>query len=133
MAYFYLANLYGQAYNEAQPVICVLLVLEPDITIVSPSRATISQIWGQMTSDIENAIKNLKDKSTGDYFTIGYDAVLALATRIYLFMEDWDNAITYGEELVGRKPELQDITSETKATSSTYGSTDKAVINFSCG
>ena len=30
----------------------------------------------------------------------------------------------------GRKPELQDITSETKATSSTYGSTDKAVINF---
>ena len=131
MAYFYLANLYGQAYNEAQPSdMCVPLVLEPDITIVSPSRATISQIWGQMTSDIENAIKNLKDKSTGDYFTIGYDAVLALATRIYLFMEDWDNAITYGEELVGRKPELQDITSETKATSSTYGSTDKAVINF---
>ena len=125
MAYFYLANLYGQAYNEAQPSdMCVPLVLEPDITIVSPSRATISQIWGQMTSDIENAIKNLKDKSTGDYFTIGYDAVLALATRIYLFMEDWDNAITYGEELVGRKPELQDITSETKATSSTYGSTD---------
>ena len=55
---------------------------------------------------------------------------LALATRIYLFMEDWDNAIKYGEELVGRKPELQDITNETKATNSSYGGTDNVVINF---
>lgn len=131
MAYFYLANLYAQAYNEAAPDdLCVPLMLEPDITINSSARATIAVIWSQITSDIENALQHLKNKATGDYFTIGYDAALALATRIYLFMEDWDNTIRCGEELLGRKPELSDITNETKTTNSSYGTMDNKVINF---
>ena len=130
MAYFYLANLYGQAYNEASANdLCVPLVLESEIIVNSPERATVSQVWESMVSDIENAIVNLKDKATGDYYTIGYNAALALATRIYLFMEDWDNVIKYGEELLERKPELMDITNETKSTNSRT-SPDRNVINF---
>lgn len=131
MGYFYLANLYAQAYNEADPNdLCVPLVVSGEINIYSYDRATISQVWGQMTSDIENAITNLKDKVTGDFFTIGYDAALTLATRIYLFMEDWDNVIKYGEELLERKPDLMDITGETKATNSTTGYSDSGISNF---
>lgn len=130
MAYFYLANLYAQAYNEANPDdVCVPLIVEDEINIETPVRATISQVWGQMASDVENAVTCLKDKATGDYFTIGYDAALALATRIYLFMEDWGNTIKYGEELLERKADLMDITSETRASASkTYS--DATVSNF---
>lgn len=129
MAYFYLANLYSQAYNEASPDdLSVPLVLDPNITTNSPNRATISEIWGQITTDIEAALSNLEDKSTYDIYTIGYDAALVLATRIYLFMEDWDNAIKYGELLLSRNPDLMDITNETMAADG-YNS-DSDVSNF---
>ncbi|MDY4043803.1 MAG: RagB/SusD family nutrient uptake outer membrane protein [Marinifilaceae bacterium] len=129
MAYFYLANLYAQAYNEASPSDpCVPLVLEAEINEYSYDRATIEQVWGQITSDIQNALTNLKDKTIVEVYTISYDAVLALATRVYLFMEDWDNAIKYGEELLARKPDLLDISNETKAANSTYS--DAAIPNF---
>ena len=131
MGYFYLANLYAQAYNEANPNdLCVPLVVDGEINIFSYDRATISRVWGQMTSDIENAMINLKDKVTGDFFTISYEAALVLATRIYLFMEDWDNVIKYGEELLKNKPDLMDITSETKATNSMTGYSDSGISNF---
>ena len=129
MAYFYLANLYSQAYNEASPDdLSVPLVLDPNITTESPERATIAEIWGQITTDIEAALTNLEDKTTYDIYTIGYDAALALATRIYLFMEDWDNAIKYGELLLTRHTELMDITNETMAADGYYA--DEDVSNF---
>ena len=129
MAYFYLANLYAQAYNEAElDDLCVPLVLDPNVTTESPSRATISEIWGQITSDIDSALVNLVDKSVYDIYTISYDAVLALATRVYLFMENWDNVIKYGEELLARNPALMDITNEVMAADGFYS--DEDVSNF---
>lgn len=129
MAYFYLANLYSQAYNEADPDdLSVPLVLDSDITTESPARATIAEIWEQITSDIEAALTNLENKATYDIYTIGYDAALVLATRIYLFMEDWDNAIKYGELLLARKPDLMDITNETMAADGYYAGDE--VLNF---
>lgn len=131
MAYFYLANLYGQAYNEAKPTdLCVPLVLNGNISPEEASRATIADIWGQMTDDISKSVENLKDKKTGDFYNISYKAALVIAMRIHLFMEDYDNAILYGEQLLALQPALCDISNQTTATKAYSYTLSSDVMNF---
>ncbi len=131
MGYFYLANLYAQAYNEANPGdLCVPLILDENISTNEAPRATIEQVWGQMKSDIKMAIDYLKDKKTGNIYTIGYKAALLLGSRIHLFTGDWETTIHYGESLLELQPQLMDISKETKATKAYYFSGSSAVINF---
>jgi tetratricopeptide (TPR) repeat protein len=131
MAYFYLANLYGPAYNEAKATdLCVPLVLSGNISPEEASRATVGDIWGQMVSDIDNAMENLKDEKTGDFYNISYKAALVIAMRIHLFMEDYDKAILYGEQILALQPALCDITSQTMATKKYSYTLSKDVANF---
>lgn len=131
MAYFYLANLYGPAYNEAQPTDpCVPLVLTGDITTDKPQLATVQQVWQQMLQDAEDAAELLKNQSTTSYYDVNYVAALVLCTRINLFMENWDKTISYGEQALAEHPDLQDITGQTVATLRFDGDRDRDIVNF---
>lgn len=110
-AYFLLANFYACPYNEAgadDP--CVPLVLEPYPTTDKPNPATIETIWNLIDMDIAQALACLKDEPTPGIYEIGYNACLALATRIALFKEDYQAVISYGEVLLGSNNRLYDIT-----------------------
>ena len=101
MAYFYLANLYSQAYNEAQETdLCVPLVLVSEATTARFPRATIKDVWGQITSDIETAITMLEGKNIPPLYEVKYASALILGSRIYLYMENYDRAIELGEKFL---------------------------------
>lgn len=129
MAYFYLANLYAQAYNEARPTdLCVPLKLDATPELGSLPRATVEQVWGQIVSDCKDAVRLLEDKTAAGYYEINYRAALLLAARVALFMENFEDAITYGEDLLELQNSLQDITGETQASTRSNG--DSGIMNF---
>ncbi|MDR1415098.1 MAG: RagB/SusD family nutrient uptake outer membrane protein [Odoribacteraceae bacterium] len=114
-AYLMLANLYAKPYNKAQPDdLCVPLKDDFTPSLEVKSRATIEQVWNVITEDIEAALKLLEDKKINNIHEISYPAALVLATRIYLYKEDWAKAIECGEKFraLGRYP-LHDISAET--------------------
>jgi hypothetical protein len=99
-AYFMLANIYAKPYCIASPEDpCVPLKTNPTPTVETYSRATIEQVWTQITSDIAVALQNLKDKNLErNVYEISYPAALILAQRIALHMEDWQRVVGYGQE-----------------------------------
>lgn len=106
MAYFYLANIYGPPYNEASPDdLCVPMPLSATVKVGSYPRKTVGEVWGQMCTDIETAVNCLESYNAG-WYEINYKASLLLATRIALYMEDYDKAISYGQKLLAIAPAL---------------------------
>jgi hypothetical protein len=99
-AYLMLATIYAKPYNKAKPEdLCVPLKVTSTPTTERYGRATIAQVWGQIVGDIETALQNLKGTNLEvNVYEISYPATLILATRIALYMEDWDKVIAYGEE-----------------------------------
>lgn len=118
-AYFVLANIYAQAYNEASPDDpCVPMILNTTPTLGGYNRATMKEVWDLITNDIEAAVANLKnDKVTRTYYEINYKAALHLATRIYLYKEDYAKVIEYGEQALLLNPTLRNITGNTTSLS----------------
>lgn len=109
MAFFYLANLYGPAYNEAQGSdLCVPMSLTATATPGSYPRKTVDEVWGQIHTDITTAVECLEGYDAGVY-EINYKAALLLASRVALFMENYDEAITYAEKLLEVAPTLFDM------------------------
>ncbi|HEY8387831.1 MAG TPA: RagB/SusD family nutrient uptake outer membrane protein, partial [Parasegetibacter sp.] len=114
-SYFVLANFYAQAYNEASPDdpgVPMILATTPSLN--GYNRGTIKEVWDVITSDIESAISFLKtDTQNRSFYEINYKAALLLATRIYLYMENYDKVIDYGEEFLTLNPALKDMSNTT--------------------
>jgi SusD family. len=109
LAYFYIANFYGPAYNESKPEdLCVPMSLTATATPGSYPRQTIEFVWGHIKDDAETAVECLKGYSPGVY-EINYEAALLLASRVALFMEDYDLAIKHALELLEIAPKLFDM------------------------
>ena len=114
-AYFCLANLYAQAYNEASPdELCVPLVMESTPTTKKFTRATIKDVWSLIKNDIQQSVENLKDSEISSIYEINYRAALLLASRISLFMEDYNSVIQYGEKYLALSSNLYDISGITQ-------------------
>ena len=101
-AYFMLANIYAKPYNRARPEdLCVPLKTTSMPTTETYSRATVEQVWTQITDDIGVALQNLKGKGLErNVYEISYPAALILAQRIALYMEDWQRTVDYGKEYI---------------------------------
>lgn len=114
-AYFCLANLYAQAYNEAQPTdLCVPIIKEPVPSTQKYARSTIKEVWALICEDIDKAVAVLEnDNIERSVFEVGYEAALLFATRVYLYMENYGKTIELGEKYLKRKSTLLDITTIT--------------------
>ncbi|MDR2813188.1 MAG: RagB/SusD family nutrient uptake outer membrane protein [Prevotellaceae bacterium] len=101
-AYFMLANIYAKPYNRARPEDPCVPLKTSSTPVVEPySRATIAQVWSQITGDIQTALQNLKGKGLEqNVYEISHPAALILAQRIALYMEDWQRAVEYGREYI---------------------------------
>ena len=130
--YFNLANLYAQAYNESsEDDPCVPLKLDPTPSTENYPKSTIGEVWGQIRTDIDKALECLSGFNVTNIYELNYKAMLVLAVRVALQMEDYDAVIGYGELLLKENSSLFDITSKGDAISpgvSTVG--DAALKNF---
>lgn len=115
--YWYLVNLYAMPYNMAgttpDKLQGVPLVLTSEIRDEGPKRATVAQVYEQMTKDIEEACTLLETtKSTNiSKFRINYVAANLLASRIYLYMEEWDKVIEHAGKALEGAPSMCNLNS----------------------
>lgn len=96
--YYDLVRLYGQPYNMDKTAYGV-----PDITEVldasaQPSRATVAENYDRIISDLTTAIGYMDKGSEDGYHS--YYSNLALQARVYLSMDNYDNALTAAEEII---------------------------------
>ncbi|MDR0844124.1 MAG: RagB/SusD family nutrient uptake outer membrane protein [Tannerella sp.] len=139
-AYLMLANLYAKPYasvleHAASTDLCVPLKTTSAPTVDQYPRATIAEVWGLITSDIAQALADLKGKNREELnrYEINYPGALILAIRIALYMEDWDKVIELGEEFLkdyNTRFALYDITDRTTAGPRVVDENNPGVVKF---
>lgn len=111
--YFWLVNLYGEPYNYNKTALGVplKLVSAVDEEIGGP-RETVEKVYERILEDL-NASARLFEKYEvviGNY-RINLPAVKVLLSRVYLYMEQWDDAVQAATEAIRLGKGLSDLAS----------------------
>ena len=114
-AYYYLAlvSLYGQPYdpNTAAGQPGVPLKVSPEVEDVKWQRNSVAEIFSLIESDLLAADKAF-DKVTTEKKSIyraDQVAVRLLLSRVYLYMQQWEQAAKYAQLVIDKHPQLQDL------------------------
>lgn len=102
IAHFDLVRLYAQPYSSGKSGLGVPVVIETKID--EPARNTIEEVYSQVVSDLKEAESLFGDyKREGGADPKGFatkEAAQALLARVYLYMEDWQNAADYATKVI---------------------------------
>ena len=102
--YFNLINLYAYPYNtpnapQGQSA-GIPLKLSSAINQNSVSRSTVAEVYNSIINDIEKGINLLTEvSSVGTKFRVGTRTAHLLASRYYLFMENWEKAAEHANAI----------------------------------
>lgn len=100
LIYFDMVKMYAQHYTftagASHPGVPILL--EPDITAL-PSRNTVGEVYAQALSDLTTGISMMNQTRDGS-FMMTAGAAQAILSRIYLYMEDWSNAVSLASTVI---------------------------------
>ena len=96
-----LVKMYAQHYtftaDASHPGIPI--VLEPDVTNL-PSRNSVAEVYAQVISDLNTGISMMTTTRNGPYM-MTKEAAQAILSRVYLYMEDWSNAASAADAVIG--------------------------------
>ncbi|MFV0592465.1 MAG: RagB/SusD family nutrient uptake outer membrane protein [Draconibacterium sp.] len=102
IAHFDLVRLYAQPYSYSKTGLGVPVVIETKID--EPARNTIEEVYAQVVADLKEAESLFGTyKRDGGSDPKGFatkEAAQALLARVYLYMEDWQNAATYATKVI---------------------------------
>lgn len=100
LVHFDLVRMYAQHYtftaDASHPG--VPIVLEADVTSL-PERNSVGQVYAQAVSDLQTGIGLMTQTRRGAYM-MTREAAQALLSRIYLYMEDWSNAVSMADAVI---------------------------------
>ena len=128
--YLQLVNLYAYPYNDKDhdpsTALGVPLVLASEVFDEGEPRSTVKKVYDQIAADIEQACDLFgQDKTNRGVFRISYTAAHLLASRIYLYMENWDKVIEHATYALETAPELADLNNYT--IDNTYNPTNGGI------
>jgi starch-binding outer membrane protein, SusD/RagB family len=125
-AYFDLARTYG--YEPGREVggwtQSAIIRTEPTRDVSDAdfrARSSNTEVYSQAVSDLEEAVSLLEGDDRGVYFA-NYSAANALLARIHLYLENWDDAISYAEEAIASS-NVQLVDSESAFISNPFNQT----------
>ena len=98
MIYFDLVRLYGEPYNENKSALGVPITLEVLNYDAKPTRSTVEENYIQILKDLKDAEPLLSKSKSKGY--INYYANKALQARVYLYQENFNNALLAAEEVI---------------------------------
>jgi hypothetical protein len=114
-AYYYLTlvSLYGQPYDPATATnkAGVPLKVSAEVEDVKWQRNTVAEVFQLIESDLlaaDAAFNNVK-KEKRSIYRADQTAVRLLLSRVYLYMQQWQNAARYAQLVIDRHPQLQDL------------------------
>lgn len=128
--YLQLVNLYAYPYNDKDhdpsTALGVPLVLASEVFDEGEPRSTVKKVYDQIAADIEQACDLFgQDKTNRGVFRISYTAAHLLASRVYLYMENWDKVIEHATYALETAPELADLNNYT--IDNTYNPTNGVI------
>lgn len=133
LAHFDLVRFYAQPYSAGTNNMGVPVVLVTEMG--KPARNTVGEVYDQILADLLEAEEIIKDDQSQIHVTDNADArawatkdaVRALLARVYLYMEDWQNAADYATMLINSPDyELYDATTYTTWDNDGVWGTDAA-------
>ena len=96
--YFHLVNIFATPYNDARSTpdrrLGVPLVIKSEILDEGYARNTVAEVYKQITG-----VNNGR-------FRVNYVAAHLIASRIYLYMEEWDQVIDHATKAMAGAPKL---------------------------
>ncbi|WEK35462.1 MAG: RagB/SusD family nutrient uptake outer membrane protein [Candidatus Pseudobacter hemicellulosilyticus] len=106
LLHFQLLNVFAQPFNYSADASHpgIPYITTSDVTVPF-SRQSVMTVYNSLIEDLNTAIK-LLSQSTADSRYMNKAAAEALLSRIYLFKEDYPNAITHALEVINRTPLL---------------------------
>ena len=101
--YFMLVNTYAQPYNKETAATEPGVPLKTSETVEDRffARNSVAEVYKQIVNDLERAVVCLKEVALFPRpVRANYAAAATLLSRVYLYMEEYDKAITYADEAI---------------------------------
>jgi hypothetical protein len=100
LVYFDMVKMYAQHYTFTPGATHpgVPLVLESDVTNL-PVRATVAEVYDQAIADLTQGLSLMTQVRDGPYM-LSDNAVRAILSRIYLYMEDYANTVVMADAVI---------------------------------
>lgn len=94
MYYFRLVNLYGEPYNSNPASLSVPLKLNSGVTAEYMAQSTVAEVYAQVVTDLKEAATLMDPLPVARKdFHINQPAIHILLSRVYLYMEKWEDCI----------------------------------------
>lgn len=111
-SYFMLVNLYADPYdkNTAATTLGVPEHTHYTIQDIQMPRIKLSENYATIQKELELSLADFaKSKKERSIFRWNKEAVLLLASRVCLYMKDYESAVKYADELISIRPLLYDL------------------------
>lgn len=114
--YFLLVNYYGKPYTDAlsdpEQDLGVPLILTGNLSLEGKPRNTVAEVYRQILSDLEKGIPLMeRSGKNNNPFRISHIGGYLLASRVHLYMGNWQKAIEAASNVLSRKSALMDLAS----------------------
>lgn len=100
LSHFYLTLNFGQQWLSAGSDLGVPIITTYNDGNLIPARNTVTEVMAAVVSDLETAAGLMDPSFDTSTELIGYYAVKALQSRVYLYTGDFDAAITAADEVI---------------------------------
>ena len=132
--YFFLVNLFGEPYNYNKDALGVPLKLTAGLVENGLKRNTVAEVYEQIVEDLETSSElfNQLPKTRGNY-RINSTTVDIILSRVYLFMERYDDAIAAASRAIASSEGLTDYTKLAEDMDFTMYSYDHSEVEWVYG
>lgn len=110
--YFTLVNMYARPYAPAtaSSESGIPIKLTPQIEDKEWESSSLSEVYACILGDLDIANECLRQTGIKNHpYRADIVASLLLTSRVYLYMQDWQNAYNYADSVMQRKGELEDL------------------------
>lgn len=112
--YFMLVNTYALPYNakgiDIETALGVPLIIEATVKDEFPIRASVGDVYRQIEKDLLEAKLLMDQYGQANYqYKVTPLFVDLLLSRMYLYMEKWDQVVKYASSVITQKPTLRKL------------------------
>ena len=102
MCHFDLCRVYAQPYTYTSDAshLGVPVLLKTRGADENVSRKSVAEVYSQIITDLNNAKSDFGNMARTDAYHVSPIAVPAMLSRVYLYMERWDDVITNATEVI---------------------------------
>lgn len=104
--HFDLCRVYAQPYNYTTDAshLGIPILLKTPAANDNVARKSVGEVYAQIITDLEEAITLFEETTYQGVYFASQRAAYALLSRVYLYMEDWDDVITYSTKVMDEVP-----------------------------